>query len=95
VHHNLKKLSFRRAFNVYKDMRFARLIMELAVNLETLTFGVKTLECKDCVAAELNFPDPARSRLRLPGNREHVDALVKKLKDGISTSALITIILPD
>ncbi|RLN07630.1 uncharacterized protein C2845_PM11G22660 [Panicum miliaceum] len=95
VHHNLKKLSFWRAFNVYKDMGLARLIMELAVNLEALTFGVKTLECKDCVAAELNFPDPARSRLRLPGNSEHVNALVKKLKDGISTSALITIILPD
>ncbi|PVH67144.1 hypothetical protein PAHAL_1G436500 [Panicum hallii] len=89
MQHNLKKLSFRRAFNVYKDMRFARLIMELAVNPETLTFGVKTLECKDCVAAEPNFPDPARSRLRLPGNSEHVDAVVKKLKDGISTSALI------
>ncbi|KAF8691658.1 hypothetical protein HU200_040041 [Digitaria exilis] len=95
MHLNLKKLTFQRAFNVYKDMPFARLIMELAVNLETLTFGVETLECKDCVAAEPNFPDPARSRLRLPGNSEHVDAVVKKLKDGISTSVQITIHLPD
>ncbi|CAO2040311.1 unnamed protein product [Urochloa humidicola] len=95
MHRNLKKLTFQRAFNMYKDMRFARLIMGLAVNLETLAFGVKTLKCKDCVAAEINFPDPARSRLKLPRSSEHVDAVVKKLKDGISTSVQITIHLPE
>src|SRR5438105_420684 len=49
MHHNLKKLSIRRAFNVWKDLRFARLVMELTVNLESRTMGVKSLECEDCI----------------------------------------------
>lgn len=95
VHHNLKKLTFNRAFHFYKDMPFAKLVMGLAVNLETLTLGVKSLECKECAAAEVNFPDFARSRSRFAGNNAYVDAVVKKLKDGISTSAQITILLPE
>ncbi|KAK3159394.1 hypothetical protein QOZ80_2AG0149580 [Eleusine coracana subsp. coracana] len=92
MHRNLKKLTFNRAFHFYKDLRFAKLIMELTVNLEALTMGVKSLEC---VAAEPNFPDFAGSRSRFAGNTAYVDTVVKKLKDGISTSAQITILLPD
>ncbi|KAL6591391.1 hypothetical protein ACP70R_049894 [Stipagrostis hirtigluma subsp. patula] len=98
MHHNLKKLSFHRAFDLCKDLPFARLVMELAVNLETITLGVKslTLKCEECRATEREFPDLIRSRLRsTTGNNEYVDALVKKLKDGISTSAQITILLAD
>ncbi|KAL6633349.1 hypothetical protein ACP70R_026020 [Stipagrostis hirtigluma subsp. patula] len=99
VHHNLKKLSFHRAFDLCKDLPFARLVMELAVSLETITLGVKslTLKCEECRATESEFPDLARSRLRSTtgNNEEYVDALAKKLKDGISTSAQITILLAD
>ncbi|KAL6912299.1 hypothetical protein ACP4OV_001104 [Aristida adscensionis] len=64
VHHSLKKLTFHRAFHVCKDVPFARLLMEVAVNLETLTMGVEDLVCQACEAAELKFPDLARSRSR-------------------------------
>ncbi|KAL6640759.1 hypothetical protein ACP70R_021882 [Stipagrostis hirtigluma subsp. patula] len=95
THRNLKEVSIHRAFNAFKDLQFARHVMELAVNLETLTLGVKSLECEDCRAAEPKFADLARSRSRLRGNNEYVDAAVRKLKHGISTCAQITILLPD
>ncbi|KAL6595458.1 hypothetical protein ACP70R_047798 [Stipagrostis hirtigluma subsp. patula] len=93
THRNLKEVSIHRAFNAFKDLQFARHVMELAVNLETLTLGVKSLECEDCRAAEPKLADLARSRSRLTGN--NVDAAVRKLKHGISTCAQITILLPD
>ncbi|KAL6633354.1 hypothetical protein ACP70R_026025 [Stipagrostis hirtigluma subsp. patula] len=95
MHHNLKKLSLHRAFDVWNDLPFARLVMELAVNLEALTLGVKSLDCEDCTAAESKFPLLARSRLRFKGNNMYVDEVVKKLKHGISTCAQITILLPE
>ncbi|TVU27813.1 hypothetical protein EJB05_19314, partial [Eragrostis curvula] len=85
THHNLKKLSFHRAFHVNKDLRFAKHVMALAVNLETLTMGVKSLGCEDCMAEELKFPEFARPRLSFAGKTDYVDMVVKKLKDGIST----------
>ncbi|KAL6633351.1 hypothetical protein ACP70R_026022 [Stipagrostis hirtigluma subsp. patula] len=94
-HNHLKHLSFCRAFQVEKDLPFARLLMELAVNLQTVTMGVKSLGCQECTTALRTYPDLARSRLRFTEGSEYADAFVKGLKRGIPTSAKITILLSD
>lgn len=95
THHRLKRLSFHRAFHVGRDLPVARLIMGLAVNLQTVTFGVKSLGCQNCTAAQGDFPDLFTSRSIFSESSEYVDALVKKLKDGISSSAQITMHCPE
>ncbi|TVU27828.1 hypothetical protein EJB05_19329, partial [Eragrostis curvula] len=97
THRRLKHISFHRAFHVEKDLPMARLLMELAMNLQTVTLVVvKSLGCQKCTDALPNFPDLAKSRLRFAEAREYyVDALVKKLKDGSTSSAQIEIQIPD
>lgn len=63
-HHHLKQLSFKRAFHVEKDLPSARLVMGLALNLQAVTLGVKSLGCAGCIDAQRKYPDLARSRLR-------------------------------
>ncbi|CAN6233037.1 unnamed protein product [Urochloa humidicola] len=94
-HHHLKQLRFKRAFHVEKDLPFARLLMGLAVNLQAVTLGVKSLGCLGCIDAQRKYPDLARSRLRFTEGSEYVDEFVKKLMDGIVTPAKITLLLSD
>ncbi|CAL4967508.1 unnamed protein product [Urochloa decumbens] len=94
-HHHLKQLYFKRAFHVEKDLLFARLVMGLAVNLQAVTLGVKSLQCPGCIDAQRKYPDLTRSRLRFTEGSEYVDAFVKELMDGIATSAKITLLLSD
>jgi hypothetical protein len=44
-HHHLAELRIRHAFGVAVDLPFARMAMEVAVNLELLAMGVESLEC--------------------------------------------------
>ncbi|KAK3159393.1 hypothetical protein QOZ80_2AG0149570 [Eleusine coracana subsp. coracana] len=85
-HHHLKRLWMFRTFHVEKNLPFARLVMGLAVNLQTLTLQVMDLGCQQCKDDQRESPKPGRSR------SEHVDALVKELKHGIQTSTKITIL---
>nr|TKW42127.1 hypothetical protein SEVIR_1G363200v2 [Setaria viridis] len=56
-HHHLKQLSFKRAFHVEKDLPSARLVMGLALNLQAVTLGVKSLGCAGCIDAQRKYPD--------------------------------------
>ncbi|KAL6633355.1 hypothetical protein ACP70R_026026 [Stipagrostis hirtigluma subsp. patula] len=94
-HHHLAKLSFHRAFHLEKDLPFARLVMELAVNLQSVTFRIKSARCDGCPTAQRKFPGLAKSRLRFTQGNEHADAFVKELKHGIPTSAEITVLFSD
>lgn len=85
-HHHLKRFWFSRAFRVEKNLPFARLVMGLAVNLQTVTLDVD-LTCEGCKDAQREFPELARSRSKSAG------ALAKELKHGIPTSDNITILL--
>lgn len=69
--------------------------MGLAVNLQAVTLGVKSLGCPGCINAQPKYPDLARSRLRFTEGSEYVDAFMKELMDGITTSAKITLLLAD
>ncbi|TVU02198.1 hypothetical protein EJB05_52322, partial [Eragrostis curvula] len=89
-HNNLKRLSVHRTFDVLKDLPFARLVMELAVNLENVTLGVKFFTCQDCGAAELKGQDLTTSRLRYT-EKDHVLEKLKQTKHGISSRAFIDV----
>jgi hypothetical protein len=80
---------------VEKDLPFARLVMGLAVNLQAVTLGVKSLGCPKCIGAKRKYPDLARSRLRFAEGSDYVDEFMKELMVGITTSAKITLLLSD
>jgi hypothetical protein len=90
---------FHRVFRAEKDLplTFARQLMVLAPNLQAVTLGVWSLKCPACLAARRKRPGLAASRRRLAEGSEHVDvdAFVRALKDGIPTSAQITVLLPE
>ncbi|TVU02199.1 hypothetical protein EJB05_52323, partial [Eragrostis curvula] len=79
-HHSLKRLSVYRTFGVLKYLPFARLIMELAVNLESVTLVPTPSTCEDCGTAELKCPDLASLRLRYT-DKDHILEKLKQTKD--------------
>jgi hypothetical protein len=74
---------------VFKDMPFARRILEMAVKLEKLTLGVEDLGCDGCTVTLPRWPALASSRHTFSRASKDVDVLVEKLKHGIATSARI------
>lgn len=58
------------------------------------SLGVRSLDCPACVAAQGKH-GVAASRLRFAEGSGHVDAFDRALKDGIPTSAQITLILSE
>jgi hypothetical protein len=91
-HRRLKEVSIRRAFHVFKDMPFARRILEMAVKLEKLTLGVEDLGCDGCTVTLPRWPALASSRHTFNRASKDVDVLVEKLKHGIATSARIQLL---
>jgi hypothetical protein len=88
----LKEVLIRRAFHVAKDMPFARVILETAMNLERLTLGVEDLGCEFCTDVVAGRPALARSRFKFDGASRDINMLVERLKYGITTSARIEVL---
>jgi hypothetical protein len=91
-HRRLKEVSIRRAFHVAKDISFARVILEVAVNLKKLTLGVEDLGCEWCTDVVAGRPALARSRFRYAGASMDVNMLVERLKEGVATYAQIEVL---
>ncbi|XP_044415329.1 uncharacterized protein [Triticum aestivum] len=91
-HRRLKEVVIRRAFHVARDASFARMVVEMSVNLKKLTLGVEDHGCDGCAAAEARRPALARSRFRFPGAGKDVDALVERVRGGVTTSAQVVVL---
>ncbi|KAL6595135.1 hypothetical protein ACP70R_048238 [Stipagrostis hirtigluma subsp. patula] len=87
-HRHLRELRVYGDIDATKDVRFARLVMERAVNLERLVLDAR-ITCEECVAAQRQ--DPSVLLSKFPKDKDDVDAMVRQLKDGISTSARIIV----
>ncbi|KAL6912298.1 hypothetical protein ACP4OV_001103 [Aristida adscensionis] len=92
-HRNLKEVWIHRALDACRDLPFARLLIETAVNLETLILGLYSFKpCQNCIEAEMSFPGLHRTQLRLAGDKEYTDAIdekIKKLKHDLSNPVRI------
>ena len=88
-HHRLEELCISGGISAgKKDVGFARLVMERAVSLKLLELDAR-ITCEGCVAAQRR--DPSIILSRFPEDKDGVDMMVSRIKDGISTSAHIVI----
>ncbi|KAL6594949.1 hypothetical protein ACP70R_048052 [Stipagrostis hirtigluma subsp. patula] len=87
-HHHLRFACVRGGIDAGKDARFVRLLMERAVNLELLVLRGR-IACKGCIAVRRQ--DAAAVLSMLPEDKDGVDAFVRQLEQGISTTARILV----
>jgi hypothetical protein len=88
-HHRLRELRFAGGIDVgKKDVGFARLVVERAVNLELLVLDAR-VTCEECVAAQRR--DPTIVLSKFPEDKDGVDEMVRKIKDGMSTCGRVVV----
>lgn len=88
-HHYLEELRIGGGIGAEKkDVGFARLVMERAVSLELLVLDAR-MRCEGCVAARRR--DPSIVLSRFPEDKDGVDVMVGRIKDGIPRCAQIVV----
>jgi hypothetical protein len=72
-----------------RHSRFLRWVVERAVDLELLVLDA-AVTCAGCVAAK-EKDDPSFALSKFPEDRDGIDGFVRKVRDGIPTSARIVV----
>ncbi|KAK3126652.1 hypothetical protein QOZ80_7AG0560030 [Eleusine coracana subsp. coracana] len=89
-HRHLQAFKIRGGVDPDGDLSFLRLVMERAVNLKLLLVNAR-VTCESCIVAKQK--DPSFVASKFPGDKDGVDAFVRDLKDGVTTTSSARIVI--